>query len=102
MTTSQVLDRSIGLYISGYTLALDMTARNIQEEAKKKQHPWTVAKVSFKTLSLCHYRSKNVLIEQGYDTFCPVSAFISKADFDIHAPTSGRCSLQFSLTPVSG
>lgn len=45
-------------YIGGYTLALDMTARNIQSEAKKKGHPWSVAK--------------------GYDTFCPVSRFIEK------------------------
>ena len=43
-------------YIGGYTLALDMTARNIQGEAKKKGHPWSVAK--------------------GYDTFCPVSNLI--------------------------
>ena len=45
-------------HIGGYTLALDMTARNIQSEAKKKGHPWSVAK--------------------GYDTFCPVSGFIGK------------------------
>ena len=43
-------------YVGGYTLALDMTARSIQSEAKKKGHPWSVAK--------------------GYDTFCPVSGFI--------------------------
>ena len=45
-------------HVGGYTLALDMTARNIQSEAKKKGHPWSVAK--------------------GFDTFCPVSSFISK------------------------
>jgi 2-keto-4-pentenoate hydratase/2-oxohepta-3-ene-1,7-dioic acid hydratase in catechol pathway len=28
----------------GYTVALDMTARDIQEEAKKKGLPWTEAK----------------------------------------------------------
>ena len=43
-------------HIGGYTLALDMTARSIQSEAKKKGHPWSVAK--------------------GYDTFCPVSSLI--------------------------
>lgn len=43
-------------HVGGYTLALDMTARNIQSEAKKKGHPWSVAK--------------------GCDTFCPVSKFI--------------------------
>ena len=45
-------------HIGGYTLALDMTARNIQSDAKKKGYPWSVAK--------------------GYDTFCPVSGFIEK------------------------
>lgn len=45
-------------HIGGYTLALDMTARNLQGEAKKKGHPWSVAK--------------------GFDTFCPVSGFIEK------------------------
>ena len=29
---------------AGYTVALDMTARDIQDEAKKKGHPWSVAK----------------------------------------------------------
>lgn len=43
-------------HVAGYALALDMTARNLQNEAKKKGHPWSVAK--------------------GYDTFCPVSQFI--------------------------
>ena len=43
-------------HIAGYALALDMTARNLQSEAKKKGHPWSVAK--------------------GYDTFCPVSEFV--------------------------
>ena len=43
-------------HVGGYTLALDMTARSIQSEAKQKGHPWSVAK--------------------GYDTFCPVSALI--------------------------
>lgn len=43
-------------FIGGYALALDMTERNIQGEAKKKGHPWSVAK--------------------GYDTFCPISSLI--------------------------
>ena len=45
-------------HVGGYVLALDMTARNLQSEAKKKGHPWSVAK--------------------GYDTLCPVSQMISK------------------------
>ena len=39
--------------ISGYFLAIDMTARNVQEEAKKKGLPWSIAK--------------------GFDTFLPIS-----------------------------
>ncbi|KAJ3315588.1 hypothetical protein HDV04_002002 [Boothiomyces sp. JEL0838] len=45
-------------FVDGYVLALDMTARNVQDQAKKKGHPWTVAK--------------------GYDTFTPIGSFIPK------------------------
>eukprot|EP01147_Barroeca_monosierra_P011132 gene11132-3192_t len=45
-------------FVSGYLLALDITARNLQQNAKEKGLPWTVAK--------------------GYDTFCPISEFIPK------------------------
>ncbi|CAG7820335.1 unnamed protein product [Allacma fusca] len=45
-------------YVSGYVLALDMTARDFQSVAKAKGHPWTMAK--------------------GFDTSCPVSDFIPK------------------------
>jgi acylpyruvate hydrolase len=38
--------------VAGYALALDLTARNHQDEAKKQGWPWTLAK--------------------GYDTFCPI------------------------------
>ena len=44
--------------VGGYVLALDMTARDFQDEAKKKGQPWTMAK--------------------GFDTSCPVSGFIPK------------------------
>jgi len=43
--------------IGGYTLALDMTDRQAQGEAKKKGHPWSVSK--------------------GWDTSLPVSKFLS-------------------------
>ncbi|GAB6023278.1 Acylpyruvase fahd1, mitochondrial [Chamberlinius hualienensis] len=46
-------------YVGGYALALDMTARDLQDEAKKKGLPWTLAK--------------------GYDTSCPISSFIPKS-----------------------
>ena len=45
--------------IEAYCLSIDMTARNVQEEAKKKGLPWSIAK--------------------GFDTFCPVSEVIPKA-----------------------
>lgn len=37
-------------HVSGYMLCLDMTAREIQEIAKKKGEPWSVAKGSDKQL----------------------------------------------------
>merc|ERR1712200_10053 len=43
-------------YVGGYCLALDMTARDFQNEAKAKGHPWTMAKM--------------------FDTSLPVSDFI--------------------------
>ncbi|KAL8808422.1 MAG: hypothetical protein Q9223_001587 [Gallowayella weberi] len=45
--------------IEGYAVGIDMTARNAQEEAKKKGLPWSIAK--------------------GFDTFLPMSNPISKA-----------------------
>lgn len=44
--------------ISHYLLAIDMTGRNVQEEAKKKGLPWSIAK--------------------GFDTFLPVSEPVAK------------------------
>jgi acylpyruvate hydrolase len=44
--------------VAGYFLSVDMTARNIQWEAKKKGLPWSINK--------------------GFDTFLPVSEFIPK------------------------
>jgi acylpyruvate hydrolase len=45
-------------HVLGYVLALDMTARSIQEELKKKSHPWLLCK--------------------GFDTSCPISDFLPK------------------------
>jgi acylpyruvate hydrolase len=50
--TRQITDHA------GYVLAIDMTARNVQDEAKKKGLPWSIAK--------------------GFDTFLPISNFIAK------------------------
>jgi 2-keto-4-pentenoate hydratase/2-oxohepta-3-ene-1,7-dioic acid hydratase in catechol pathway len=43
----------------GYCLSIDMTARNVQDEAKNKGLPWSIAK--------------------GFDTFLPISKFIPKS-----------------------
>ncbi|KAI0256602.1 hypothetical protein BJV78DRAFT_1272747 [Lactifluus subvellereus] len=45
-------------HIAGYALAIDMTARNLQEEVKKKGLPWSTVK--------------------GFDTFTPVGSYIQK------------------------
>jgi len=45
-------------HIAGYALAVDMTARNVQENVKKRGLPWTAAK--------------------GFDTFTPIGSFIPK------------------------
>jgi len=45
-------------YILGYLLALDITARDIQQKAKSEGLPWTIAK--------------------GFDTFCPISNAVPK------------------------
>jgi acylpyruvate hydrolase len=49
-------------YVAGYTLALDVTARDLQNEAKKKGLPWTVAKGK---------KFKDQM--SGFDTFTPLS-----------------------------
>lgn len=45
--------------VAGYAVSIDMTARDVQEEAKKKGLPWTAAK--------------------GFDTFLPMSKYIPKS-----------------------
>jgi 2-keto-4-pentenoate hydratase/2-oxohepta-3-ene-1,7-dioic acid hydratase in catechol pathway len=49
---SQALD-----HVAGYAVGIDITARDIQQKAKEKGHPWTIAK--------------------GFDGFAPLSTFIS-------------------------
>ncbi|WFD36064.1 acylpyruvate hydrolase [Malassezia cuniculi] len=46
-------------YIGGYALAIDMTARNMQDKAKKSGLPWSAAK--------------------GLDTFTPISSLVDKS-----------------------
>lgn len=42
-------------YLSGFGIGIDFTARDLQQKAKEKGHPWTIAK--------------------GFDNFAPISAF---------------------------
>ncbi|MGM0589705.1 MAG: fumarylacetoacetate hydrolase family protein [Bacteroidota bacterium] len=44
-------------YVAGYGIGIDVTARDIQQRAKDRSHPWAVAK--------------------GFDTFAPISSFVS-------------------------
>ncbi|GAA5816194.1 Acylpyruvase fahd1, mitochondrial [Mucor flavus] len=53
---SQAMDN-----VAGFALAIDCTARNLQNEAKKKGLPWSAAK--------------------GFDTFTPISEFVPKDSF---------------------
>ncbi|CAL1705427.1 unnamed protein product [Somion occarium] len=46
-------------HVAGYALAVDMTARNLQDEIKKKGLPWSAAK--------------------GFDTFTPIGSYIPAA-----------------------
>ncbi|EPB76814.1 FAH family protein [Ancylostoma ceylanicum] len=65
--TAKSVPRSEAMsYVGGYTVALDMTARDFQDEAKKGGAPWFLAK--------------------SFDTACPVSKFIPKEEIpDPHA-----------------
>lgn len=45
-------------HVAGYCVALDLTARDLQTQAKTQGLPWTAAK--------------------GFDTFCPIGEFIPK------------------------
>lgn len=47
-------------YVDSYAVGLDMTARDIQQAAKDKRHPWSVAK--------------------GFDTFAPLGPRVPAAD----------------------
>lgn len=49
-------------YIAGYGIGLDMTLRDVQNEAKKKGEPWAIAK--------------------GFVTSAPLSAIIPASQFD--------------------
>ncbi|CAL4061894.1 unnamed protein product [Meganyctiphanes norvegica] len=64
--------------IAGYALTLDLTARDFQEEAKKKGHPWEMAKC--------------------FDTALPVSRFLSKEDISDPQNISLWCKVNGEIT----
>ena len=55
-----VLKKDAMDYVLGYLVALDITARDLQSELKKKGWPWGIAK--------------------GFDTFAPISDVVLKED----------------------
>ena len=50
-------------YVGGYGIGLDLTARDIQNKAKQKLLPWTVAK--------------------GFDDFAPIGNFVGSGSFPL-------------------
>ncbi|MEZ4701604.1 MAG: fumarylacetoacetate hydrolase family protein [Rhodothermales bacterium] len=60
-------------YVAGYAAGLDMTARDLQAEAKKKGQPWTVAK--------------------GFDTFAPLGP-IARAE---SLPDPHACAIRLTI-----
>jgi len=59
-TGKNIPESQAGDFISGYGIGIDVTARDIQQVAKEKSHPWSVAK--------------------GFDTFAPISTFIDSSN----------------------
>ncbi len=60
-------------YIGGFGIGIDVTARDIQQKAKEKGHPWSVAK--------------------GFDTFAPLSTFVEQKEL----PNPQNAELQLSV-----
>jgi len=64
-------------FVAGYVLALDMTARDFQNEAKAKGEPWMMAKC--------------------FDTSCPLGEFIPKEKLADPCDVQLRCSVNDQL-----
>ncbi len=69
-------------YIAGYGVGLDMTLRDVQNDAKKKGLPWTLAK--------------------GFDTSAPVSEFIPSGDVADPGTLSLRLKVNGTIRQQSG
>lgn len=59
-TASHVSEENAFEFVAGYTIAIDITARDMQGEAIKKGHPWTLSK--------------------SLDTFLPMGPYLIPAD----------------------
>jgi len=57
---SRVSEEKAMDYVAGYTIGVDVTARDMQQQDIKKGHPWTLAK--------------------GLDTFCPIGPYLIASD----------------------
>ncbi len=60
MTGKNITTADAGNFIAGYRIGLDLTARDVQREAKKMGWPWVTAK--------------------GFDTACPLSKLYSLSE----------------------
>jgi len=76
-TCKRVQEDKAMSYVGGYCLALDMTARDFQNEAKAKGHPWTMAKM--------------------FDTSLPVSDFIPTSSIPDPANVNLWCKVNNEL-----
>ncbi len=66
-------EKFVDSYIDGIGLGIDFTARDIQSEAKKKGHPWTLAK--------------------GFNDAAPVSEFLPPEEFPDLGNVNFTCSI---------
>ena len=61
--TGRFIEKEVAMkHVLGYSILIDVTARDIQAQAKKLGRPWIIAK--------------------GFDTFAPMSSIVPKADID--------------------
>lgn len=68
-----VEEKDVMSHIAGYALALDMTARDFQDEAKKKGNPWTMAKCFDTALPVSKFLTKQELVDPNNVTlWCKV------------------------------
>ncbi|KAL1240628.1 Acylpyruvase FAHD1 [Trichinella spiralis] len=72
-TAKQITNANAMDFVAGYCLALDMTARDLQEHAKANGQPWFISK--------------------GFDTSCPVSKFIDKMQIENPSSIELLCSV---------